>query len=202
MSTHAVRLAEQSKAHNIQSSNLLPSADHEVSFRVADVLGLSHRLPIERPAWRRDESWDVVISNPPYISEADFRPGGSTTRSVRGFEPKLALVPPEDPGHKATYGDIFYRHIVQAAIEVNARVIVMEVGDSQQASRVWTLADTLMKDDGGNYRVELWRDDGTITPEPQARPPGILYEARKDAVDRAVVIWRHDWVDWRKGNSI
>ncbi|KAJ5491607.1 hypothetical protein N7539_003174 [Penicillium diatomitis] len=36
---------------------------------------------------------DLLISNPPYISPSDFR-NGTTARSVRLFEPRLALVPP------------------------------------------------------------------------------------------------------------
>jgi hypothetical protein len=36
--------------------------------------------------------WDILISNPPYISPTGY--WKTTTRSVRGFEPKLALVPP------------------------------------------------------------------------------------------------------------
>ncbi|EQL32310.1 hypothetical protein BDFG_05538 [Blastomyces dermatitidis ATCC 26199] len=35
----------------------------------------------------------ILLSNPPYISPAQFT-NGTTTRSVRKFEPKLALVPP------------------------------------------------------------------------------------------------------------
>ena len=36
--------------------------------------------------------WDLLTSNPPYISPSGF--SLSTSRSVRNWEPKLALVPP------------------------------------------------------------------------------------------------------------
>ncbi|OJD28241.1 hypothetical protein ACJ73_00371 [Blastomyces percursus] len=38
----------------------------------------------------------ILLSNPPYISPAQFT-NGTTARSVRKFEPKLALVPPPRP---------------------------------------------------------------------------------------------------------
>jgi methylase of polypeptide subunit release factors len=37
-------------------------------------------------------NWDILISNPPYISPSAFN--HTTTRSVKKYEPRLALVPP------------------------------------------------------------------------------------------------------------
>ncbi|EEH50129.1 uncharacterized protein PADG_06208 [Paracoccidioides brasiliensis Pb18] len=56
----------------------------------------------QRPAPRLDAATDtdtetktvtILLSNPPYISPSQFR-NGTTSRSVRMYEPKLALVPP------------------------------------------------------------------------------------------------------------
>ncbi|PSK38045.1 Release factor glutamine methyltransferase [Elsinoe australis] len=43
------------------------------------------------------DSWHVLVSNPPYVSPRQYRL--TTTKSVRGFEPRLALVPPEHDFH-------------------------------------------------------------------------------------------------------
>lgn len=219
ISQHAVKLAEDNKAHNIHFRKLLQVVDGEVTFHIADVLHLLHSESsawqhygsflsptceylstlVGCPTWRQDGSWDVVISNPPYISESDFVLGGTTTRSVRTFEPKLALVPPED-ADKTTNGDIFYQHILSVALELNARVIVMEVGDSRQASRVGTLAQKFMQKDGKEHCIEVWRDDGSAKlwsdNEPGGGGPSRVEPS--DAVDRAVVIWRRDWSAWRR----
>lgn len=42
----------------------------------------------------KERGWDLIVSNPPYISPESF--SKDTTRSVRNFEPKLALVPDDD----------------------------------------------------------------------------------------------------------
>ncbi|EEH41332.2 hypothetical protein PAAG_03618 [Paracoccidioides lutzii Pb01] len=54
----------------------------------------------QRPAPRLDTDTDtetktitILLSNPPYISPTQFR-NGTTSRSVRMYEPKLALIPP------------------------------------------------------------------------------------------------------------
>jgi methylase of polypeptide subunit release factors len=102
-----------------------------------------------------DKNWDIVISNPPYISETDFNK--STSRSVRNWEPKLALVP---PGYKMRYTncsrqeDIFYPIILDTAHSSRAKVVLMEVSDTTQALRVAQIAL-----DRGFWRsVEIWRD--------------------------------------------
>lgn len=227
VSQDALCLAQQNKTHNLLNQSLTPGADREIFFNFANVLDLvetystelikpdasevrrSARIEgsttrkllsniVEPPPWRQDGSWDVVISNPPYISQSDYAPGGTTTRSVRKFEPKLALVPSTASGQSDIHGDTFYKHIIQIGRHVGARLIVMEVGDSGQAWRVRDLARDLLKDDREHFAIELWRDDGSVETVMDVR--ATLQE--REIMDRAVVIWREKWATWRQSSRL
>ncbi|KAM7208768.1 S-adenosyl-L-methionine-dependent methyltransferase [Naviculisporaceae sp. PSN 640] len=106
--------------------------------------------------------WDLIISNPPYISSKSF--SKNTTRSVQNFEPKLALVPGDDllppsplpPTSTHTHltneenrslvsscqpEDIFYARILDLFLSGQKqrrppKRILFEVADLEQASRV------------------------------------------------------------------
>ena len=102
---------------------------------------------------------DIWISNPPYISPEDYFK--KTSRSVRDFEPKEALVPPEaSTTRKGTapgtgeVGDKFYQDILGQAMELRAKVVLFEVGDMNQAKRVAKFA----VDARHWYVFEIWRD--------------------------------------------
>jgi methylase of polypeptide subunit release factors len=119
---------------------------------------------------------DLLISNPPYISTSDFN-NGTTTRSVRLFEPRLALVPPTDV-YTSTNGsttgyegdkpeDIFYRRILELSLDVQASITVLECGDRMQAERVIGMVRGMsalrLESDGGGgesegdgFTVEVW----------------------------------------------
>ena len=219
VSPYATSLARQNRDHNIRCGKLSPDADCQVVFHAADVLRLANqersrqdhvgnhlnptraflRSVLNSPLWRQDGSWDVVISNPPYISESEFALGGTTTRSVRMFEPKLALVPPRVVSDKTDQGDIFYQHILETALQVGARVIVMEVGDSAQAARVSGLAQKSTKGDDRQSCIELWRDDGSVRIMDEDGNAGEeAAQAPEHVTDRAVVIWRGTWAAWRR----
>lgn len=99
-------------------------------------------------------SYDVLISNPPYISSKAFR--STTARSVRHFEPKLALVPNHHASHGQAYdGDTFYPHLLHLADELNAKVLLFEVADMEQAVRVASRMTQQHEWDG----IEIWRDE-------------------------------------------
>jgi len=70
-----------------------------------------------------DESADVVVSNPPYVPEADR---GSLQREVRDWEPALALFGGED-------GTDFYKRLIPQSVRVLKRggVLAMEIGFGQ-----------------------------------------------------------------------
>jgi methylase of polypeptide subunit release factors len=122
---------------------------------------------------------DLLISNPPYISTTDFH-NGTTARSVRLFEPRLALVPPTDTTttrpSTSTIGqgdkpeDIFYRRILELSLDVRASITVLECGDRMQAERVVEMVRGMSLgvglgggggEDGeerGGLKAEVWPD--------------------------------------------
>jgi methylase of polypeptide subunit release factors len=129
--------------------------------------------------------WDIVISNPPYISPQSFRT--TTSHSVRRFEPKLALVPPSQTFlDDEVQGDVFYPRLLEIAQRVRARVLLMEVADMEQANRVAEAAKAT-----GVWRgVEIWRDD------PRARGSRETVLGNVNVVGagegRSVLCWRKE----------
>lgn len=107
---------------------------------------------------------DLLISNPPYISPSDFR-NGTTARSVRLFEPRLALVPPITPTpntHPTASGgdnpeDIFYQRLLDLSLAVRARLTVLECGDKAQAERVIDLFRGMGRGEGSvTFTARIW----------------------------------------------
>lgn len=172
----AVELAKENQA--LQMSRLCSkdgtrSLAHKslkgAAFLQADILQQEAALAISNPhlslskSSQRHQSdtspisveYDIIISNPPYISRQDY--WRTTTPSVRNFEPKLALVPPESLGTPSIRydSDLFYHHILRAARQLNTRIVLVEVANLDQAKRVASLAMRQKIWKG----VEIWRDD-------------------------------------------
>jgi len=167
ISDTALKLARDNLKHNILQGHLAEPALHHISFMKADVLSASFH---PRDLSSNDSEWDIVISNPPYISETGFNK--NTNRSVRNWEPKLALVPQKVQDRELSHSqaeDVFYYKILDAARLGNARVVLMEVGDLQQALRVAHIAVNM----GLWSMVEIWRD----WPDQQPDLPNELEEA-------------------------
>jgi HemK-like putative methylase len=110
---------------------------------------------------------DILISNPPYISTQNFTYG--TTRSVRNWEPKLALVPSILRRGNFLPQDVFYDRLIDLHFTVcGSKILVMEVGDDHQAVRIAKLiADRLRSplSDNQGGGIEIWRDSPDATPE-------------------------------------
>lgn len=133
--------------------------------------------------------WDILISNPPYISPSAY--WKTTTRSVRGFEPKLALVPP--PKLKCDdmqQGDMFYPRLLAFAEELESKVVLLEVADLEQALRVARLAQKVDIFDG----VEIWRDEPDPSSSQATVEDGINVHGTGNA--RSVVCWRGVGGSW------
>jgi len=133
--------------------------------------------------------WDILISNPPYISPSNY--WKTTTRSVRSYEPKLALVPPQSPHLDDTKtADAFYSPLLNIARDVEAKVVLLEVADLEQARRVAQRARQLDIFDG----IEIWREHpGASTPSPSdATSFAIVGEGN----GRSVLCWRGAGSSW------
>ncbi|KAE8357852.1 S-adenosyl-L-methionine-dependent methyltransferase [Aspergillus caelatus] len=175
LSPAAIALANKNLTHNVQQGLLSNRAATEISFQRGNVLPHDSSGP---PPAREvlcnyqglpsdmEPECDVLISNPPYISPESFR-NGTTSRSVRVFEPKLALVPP--PGDSIIgptldrQEDLFYYHIILLSFQVRTKLLVLECGDHSQATRVAAIVKTLSR----GYRlnalsIEVWSSSGTF----------------------------------------
>lgn len=131
--------------------------------------------------------WDILISNPPYISPAAFNK--DTARSVRNFEPKLALVPPGLPdGSDEEQGDLFYPRLLAIADDVQARIVLVEVADLAQAVRVAKYAGQTGSWDG----IEVWRDDPSATSTETIEG----FRIRGSGNGRSVFLWRREAACW------
>ncbi|KAK3700661.1 hypothetical protein LTR37_015850 [Vermiconidia calcicola] len=109
---------------------------------------------LQRLDGRRQTRYDILISNPPYVSSKDYM--RTTSPPVRSFEPKLALVPARPNGEYAAVsdGDLFYPRLLHIAKQVEAKVILFEVADLDQAKRVaqWAASQGIWD------TIEIWRD--------------------------------------------
>ena len=138
--------------------------------------------------------WDIVISNPPYISPKAY--WKTTTRSVRIFEPKLALVPPSQSSNGSMeQGDTFYMPILRLASDVEAKIVLLEVADLDQAIRIAHAAREMNAFDG----IEIWRDqpDELQIESPLVEGFSVLGQGNA----RSVVCWRGAGATWLAKNS-
>lgn len=189
ISQRVVSLAKQNLDWNIHEGHLQPVAKEQVIFEQGDVF--SESSPIEG-------QWDIVISNPPYISPQGFNK--DTSHSVRKYEPKLALVPPvrlpsQQPLSDRVQGDLFYPKLLQIASNVNAKLVLMEVDGRSQAVRVRQMIHDMRIWDG----CDFWMD------EPSNRNSTVVCDAEgtKDKTrlvglghERSVVCWREGGQKW------
>lgn len=120
----------------------------------------------EDESWidREEESWDILISNPPYISPWGF--AHQTERSVRKYEPRLAQVPMRTYPGRHEPEDVFYARLLDIGARKRAKVMLFEVGDLAQATRVVEMA---LGHQGlasiGKFVVEIWRDWPDAAPQ-------------------------------------
>jgi methylase of polypeptide subunit release factors len=152
----------------------------------------------------RKGNWDIIISNPPYISPAAF--AHTTTRSVKRYEPRLALVPSSStPLQDSEHGDLFYPRLLTLAAALSTKVLLFEVADLEQARRVARMAEKQGVWEG----IEIWRDDPCGADEDQAG----FEEGSADMVEdgsikvlgagngRTVVAYRGEGKDWMCANA-
>ncbi|KAJ4524615.1 hypothetical protein HRR86_000181 [Exophiala dermatitidis] len=252
ISPDAIRLSRKNLHHNMAQGLIHRDAVKEISFHQLDILSLAkldkcemrrhlNRQVVKSHDYDSDTAvdshandyneWDIIISNPPYISPEDFRPGGKTESSVRKYEPKLALVPSPPPaGSVATtdrksatatatattnLGDLFYRPLMDMMDGLGAKLLVMEVGDTEQAGRVHEEAMKRFDKKEKDALIESWKDDGTegllaggqahghrtssTTPSDNRSCDSECNSNSKsnNVPDRAIVIYAGDLAKWR-----
>ena len=133
---------------NIKIGKLKPIAHEQMKFIVGDVLDKKFALL---------GNWDIMISNPPYISPRGFNT--ETSRSVRNYEPRLALVPAAHDSETTAFGgsrgDLFYPRLLELANEAGVQLLLMEIDGHHQASRVRNMVLDTKAWDGCN----VWLDD-------------------------------------------
>ncbi|KAL4976205.1 S-adenosyl-L-methionine-dependent methyltransferase [Aspergillus desertorum] len=194
ISAAAIRLAKENVERNVRLKSLSERALTEVNFRHGNVLnfGSSLFLGLEdlfnRTTGLSASSGlqcDVLISNPPYVSVEEYH-DGTTSRSVRMFEPKLALVPPECTplsmigSRHVQREDIFYYHIACMVPLFRAKMAVFECGSRSQALRVATICQSIIGRRGGRngqVLVDVWSVTGDDT-DPSAV---IVYDGGHDS---------------------
>lgn len=161
VSPAAVTLARHNRDANVRAGRLsLLSRPDDIVFQQADLFApdtLARRLGV--PPGRAGV--DVLVSNPPYISDDGFARG--TGRSVRNYEPALALVPagPKMRAAAAELGcaleDVFYARLFDVARELRPDFVLFEVGDLEQARRVVKMVARMGS--GQDFGCEIWRDE-------------------------------------------
>lgn len=212
ISTQALNLANKN-LHRLASAGYLGS-NPSLHFLQADILApdtSSNRKSNNPPSlasalhnysstspYPHSTHWDILISNPPYISPHAFNT--TTQRSVKRYEPRLALVPPaQTPPSSSSIdqGDIFYPRLLEIAAEIKAKIVLFEVADLEQAKRVAGMARKQGVWDG----VEIWRDwpgedddeDGAESGDMAAMEDAKI---RGTGNGRSVFAYRGDARDW------
>jgi len=236
ISLRALRLARLNRARihrsssSSSSSSVKPQKSNTLHFLHADILldpadqpSRPHAPPL-KTALFDSPHWHILLSNPPYISPRAY--WTTTARSVRGFEPRLALVPPPPPSPPITHagvpssqnhddddddaalGDTFYPRLLAMAQHVNAQIVLLEVADMAQAVRVARRARCVF-----GRGVEIWREEPGVRRQQQEDGHGRgEYEASDDDGDesgygegfrvlgrgnaRSVVCWRGEAAAW------
>jgi len=193
ISTRALSLARRNLAHNFPSV----SDSTPVRFEPGNILLSGAALAAEAAAARKERGWwygdqgaDVVTANPPYISQRGF--DVDTERSVRNFEPKLALVPSAGDEQQMRPEDVFYPAIVRRAEGLGARVLLMEVAGTEQAVRVARFVRENAK--GWWGRIEIWQDvpDGREVLEGEEEAEDVGFTFRGTGPGRSVACWRDE----------
>ncbi|KAH8733525.1 S-adenosyl-L-methionine-dependent methyltransferase [Ilyonectria robusta] len=150
----AIQLAEENIARNLELGNISePGTEQSLTISKADIFSNGD---IQRLTGSR---WDLLISNPPYISRDVWNHGrGQLGYSVRKYEPRLALIPdnhlPRPIG--CSPEDVFYSRLLDISSLLRPKAILFEIGNESQARRVLQL---YFKHGVANTsRVEVWRD--------------------------------------------
>jgi HemK-like putative methylase len=203
ISSVAIRLAQANQRHVISQLQKQPidklsvnkTTINNIKYLQGDILShLANTSPIRPEPLESVPSkprWDIIVSNPPYVSPESFR--RLTSRSVRNYEPKLALVPEADAHlNDDDWGDLFYPSILQLARASETKLLLLEVSDMSQAQRVANMALR----DAEWSSVEIWRDDPRKHSEalPEKTISGVPVIGSGEG--RSVLCWKAEASSW------
>jgi hypothetical protein len=187
----ALDLAQENLDWNINHGHLQPVAARQVRFEQGDILSEDFSVK---------GKWDILISNPPYISPRGF--DTDTERSVRNYEPTVALVPPVPKSRADSrtreederIGDLFYERLLGIARRVGAKVVIVEVAGMDQALRV---SERVVDGSHGHWDgCEIWRDDpqgrDSTTEQETSKGGRVHVRAVGSGNGRAVVCWSNE----------
>ncbi|KAL9046162.1 MAG: hypothetical protein Q9214_000937 [Letrouitia sp. 1 TL-2023] len=179
ISRTAVSLARKNLKHNVFKGLLPTTALQQVRFCVANVfedMAMENRIS--------GTDWDVLVSNPPYVSPVSF--SHETTRSVRNWEPKDALVPAiMSSSDNEIVGDAFYPKLLEYAEKSKVKVVVLEAADMAQATRVVSIIHK-----SSNWEdCEIWCDWPAQGQVEHRNLYGKNVSIRGQGHGRAVIAW-------------
>ncbi|KAK9460449.1 S-adenosyl-L-methionine-dependent methyltransferase [Lipomyces oligophaga] len=115
ISLTAIRLAQENLVRNARSVG----SHGSISFSEGDIFELI-------PGKTLPKQLDLIVSNPPYVSECEYNSNYHTELSVRRYEPRLALVG----------GVEFYQQIFNIAELTNSQAVVCEIGGQEQLNEM------------------------------------------------------------------
>lgn len=211
ISSDALSLARENLIHQIAQQAGSESASSQqtrslnsIGFVQADILRektadeddgpLSLSQALERLSGDSDHPhFDILISNPPYVSPKGFH--RTTTRSVMQYEPKTALVPPaSNSDDDEAIGDLFYPRLLQILDTVDAKMLLFEVSDIDQAKRVAAMASGQKLWD----HIEIWRDEPDVASIENVQIERQVVQVRGRGHGRSVFAYRGEASDWLK----
>jgi release factor glutamine methyltransferase len=122
----AISLALELPGWEVEAWDISPKALAVASRNAVNLkaeVQFSEKDALSRAPWQVPETFDFIVSNPPYVS---MREEQELPRSVLGFEPRLALFAEED-------GLVFYQHFAKVMKLSLSRggSIFLEVGHKQ-----------------------------------------------------------------------
>lgn len=173
----AIGLAEENVRHNIKSGYMQEAtAGQSIDFTLRNMLDNDDMLPLTA------QTWDIIVSNPPYISRKVWNQGaGQLGYSVRKYEPELALVPSSGvavPPNWA-HADVFYARLFELASTIQPRLLVTELGDLEQAQRV--LKNFFSFGICNDFNIEVWRDFPDMHQDDTTKETLLIHTPHKDS---------------------
>ncbi|KAK1760963.1 HemK family methyltransferase [Echria macrotheca] len=203
ISSKAIALARRNLAHNFptfkqnqEDQKTTGENKSTITFHKHDIFSpsfLSDPTIFPEDKTEKAKKYDLLISNPPYISPRAF--ATQTARSVRNYEPRLALVPSPSLAASsypsaARQEDVFYARLVDIVSIKKPRRVLFEVAGWEQALRVVGMVLDDMRLRGENYTLEIWRDWPDGSKDEVVEVDGVNVRVRGEGDGRAVYLYQ------------